>query len=186
MAFSPTTFGLKNSIRFVDDGGYPQNVSLMRSLSDIPYGHVCLGLEKGDNISVIGVSSGTHPTPDNGRISTAITVGENFDGKARLYGQNIWAGCENVIRGDVVLYLEDAVTAETIDHNFNLGNYKTEFTDKDFGIEEKPSDSQKDSQTGEQNGCSSGIAGESALLLFAVASIIFILNLRREKNEKIS
>lgn len=174
MALSAATFGLHKAIMLINDGGQPENVSLMRALMDMPYGHVCLGLEAGDKISVVGVSSGTHPTPDSGRISTAITVYDTFNGKARLYGQNIWAGCENVMGGDVVLYLEDAQSAETIEHNFSFGNYQTEFEPY-----EEPSDSSPDGDTpSEKKGCKGSISTSmSAIALLAVAT--YIIKFRR-------
>ncbi|MGN1099785.1 MAG: glycosyl hydrolase family 28-related protein, partial [Christensenellales bacterium] len=131
---SCSTFGLSKGISFVAEGGNkPENISILRSLIDSPYGWVCLDIQAGDKLSYLGVSTGTHPTEDNGRISTAITVGENFDGTARLYGQNIWAGCENVIRGDVVLYSASDTQTEVIDHNFKNPDYSVQVDEQKSG-----------------------------------------------------
>lgn len=152
---SAATFGLSRGLRFLkEDGGIPENISILRSLIDTPYGIVCLDLQAGNNLSFVGVSTGTHPTPANGRVSTAITVGDKFDGKARLYGQNIWAGGENVMRGDVILYTQESTTAEVIEHNFTAPDYTLSSTN---GSDKKG------------NGCKGSVAAEGLFALPALA-----------------
>ncbi len=175
---SAATFGLSKAIRFVEENNKsPQNISILRSLMDMPYGHVCLDLQKGDNLSFVGVSSGTHPTSANGRISTAITVEESFSGKARLYGQNIWAGCENVLRGNVVLYTQESISAEVIEHNFTLPDYTYLPSNK---TEDKNDDkNNSDSQTSTSGGCFGSITACGALCVPIILIAASALNKKR-------
>ncbi|MBQ9481684.1 MAG: hypothetical protein IJU84_05940, partial [Clostridia bacterium] len=178
MALSASTFGLCECLRFVKEGdGEPENISVARALMDTPYGHVCLKIDAGDDLSFVGVSSGTHPTEANGRISSAVTVGENFAGKARIYGQNIWAGCENVLRGDAVVYTGGETSAETISHNFSFGNYLTEFT---FG-EDSGADVAKTSSPAEKTGCGGTL--DSAAFIW-VATVLSVCVIKKQKKEK--
>ena len=118
--FSACTFGIQRGVCFEEeDGGWPYNVRLIRMVADLPYGTVGLDLQAGDQISVIGISTGVLPgNASSGRNSAAIQVGENFEGKARLFAQNTWSGAPNLIRGDVQLYDASSPDPEILEHRF--------------------------------------------------------------------
>ena len=170
---SASTFGLSRGLRFLEEsGGIPENISILRSLVDTPYGIVCMDLQTGNNLSFVGVSTGTHPTPESGRVSTAVTVGDNFDGKARIYGQNIWSGGANVIRGDVIVYTQADATAEVIEHDFTAPDYT-------FSAPSNPDDETK-------SGCNGAVAAGSMYVLpaLALATIALMKKYNVKKGEK--
>lgn len=180
---SASTFGLSRAISFVEENGKsPQNISVLRSLMDSPWGHVCLDLQKGNNLSFVGVSSGTNPTADNGGFGRAINVTETFDGKARLYGQNIWAAAQNYMRGDVILYTQESQSSEVISHSFSTPDYTYIPTQKEEQ-EDNQQNGNKEEQENTQNGCLGSITACGALGLPLIISAVFALSKKSKIKE---
>ncbi len=122
-------FGLRDSFDFVsENGGQPENISILRAVADMPFGSVAIRLESGDDISILGASTGLNSRPNIGKTSTALTALASMTGSVYFYGQNLWGNAKNVLQKNTVLYTEKSQTAQTIDHDFSLGSYRTAFT----------------------------------------------------------
>ena len=118
-AISQCIFGLMYGLRFEKQGdGQPENIQIIRSLLDSPKAYRNLYLGAGDNLAFIGVSTGN--ISPAGRL---IYTDETFDGKARIYGQNIWGSVFNQLRnGDVEVYDENDTEVEILRMSFNFAH----------------------------------------------------------------
>ncbi len=122
-------FGLSEAVAFVsENGGQPENISIVRLVADMPFGSVAVRLASGDRISILGASTGLNSLPNIRKNATALTASGSMTGKAYIYGQNIWGNTKNVLQKNTVLYTEISQKAETLDHDFSFGAYDTTFS----------------------------------------------------------
>ena len=169
---SAATFGLHYGMRFYNDGtGAPENVSVLRMLADMPFGKYGILAEAGDDISIIGLSTGVNSTPDAGKISNYLYADENFGGKLRVYGQNYWGNTENKICGDVKVYGYDDVNTDYISHDFPKPDYYY-------------NDNSSSEDNSGKKGCGASLHTESAALILT-GCCLYIILAKKRKGEKI-
>lgn len=123
-------FGLSRGFEFVaEKTGEPENISILRAVVDMPFGERCVDLTAGDQISILGVSTGINTLPAIKKTAIAVQTGDDMHGKVRIYGQNIWGNTSNDIKNNTRLYTEDSTDADVIEHSFSFGDYLIVFTD---------------------------------------------------------
>ena len=122
--FSFSTFGIKTSLLTNSENGKGvENLRIIRLVSDLPNGFNNVEFNAGNNIAIIGLSTG-------GGIwgSKAVKINPSFDGKLRIYGQIIWGGSAGVSvypNKDYASYNEKSVDVEILKFDFpwEKGNF---------------------------------------------------------------
>lgn len=91
--FSASTFGIRTSLTLNEENGKgPENIRIIRLVSDLPEGCNNVIVNKGNNIAIVGLSTG-------GGIagSKFVKIFPTFDGKMRVYGQVIWGNSQGTV-----------------------------------------------------------------------------------------
>ena len=114
--FSLCAFGIKTSLRLeAENGQGPENLRLFRVVADLPNGFNHLEAAAGDNIAIIGFSSGGGRTG-----SRFIRIEDAFSGKLRIYGQVTWSGTgiSTFPNHDVQIYNVNSEEVEILNFSF--------------------------------------------------------------------
>ena len=123
VAFNIGGFGLKNSAIFREqDGKGPENMIFYKILADSPTGDNGVLVEAGDNMTMLGLSTGVGTKMVDGVMyGTLLNVTETFDGKIRVLVQNTWSSANNAIAegADVEIYRENEQEVDLISHEFS-------------------------------------------------------------------
>lgn len=140
--FSVSSFGIKTTLSLTDDNGGVENLRVIRLVSDLPYGYNNVEVRGGDNIAIIGLSTG-------GGIagSKFVKIYPTFTGTMRVYGQVMWSNS-----GGMVIYS---------DYDYKNFNEKSDDVDiLTFNFEWEKSEKKK--------GCGGMVACSSGLFAAAV------------------
>ncbi|GHU98456.1 hypothetical protein FACS1894211_02210 [Clostridia bacterium] len=111
--FAADMFGESVALSFEADqnGKGPRNIRLIRSVADLPGGKACVNFHAGDNIALVGLSTGT---------IGVLYDAEGFTGKAAIYGHVIWGGTKvKLYPGkDISIYNQSSDVVEILKFDF--------------------------------------------------------------------
>ena len=108
---SLSAFGIKTSLKTESENGKSaENVRVIRLVADLPYGENNVEIHAGNNIALIGLSTGGGVTG-----SRFVKLYNSFDGKMRVYGHVVWANSTGTVIYSDNDYAEYSAKSEDVD-----------------------------------------------------------------------
>lgn len=153
--FSVSTFGIKTSLAVIDENGKSvENMRIIRLVSDLPYGFNNVEIRSGNNIAIIGLSTGGGVAG-----SKFVKIYPTFAGKMRVYGQIVWGNSNGTV-----------IYSDYDYQDYNEKSDEIDYIDFDFAWE----------KTVNKRGCGSVVASTSVLLSLAIGGCAVALFKRKK------
>ncbi len=152
-------FGIRTGLSVVDENGASaENIRIIRFVTDLPEGYNNVEAYAGNNIAIIGLSTG------GGVIgSRFIKLYNSFNGKIRIYGQVVWSNGGGLViysDKDYANYTPDSEDVDIIDFNFEW---------------------EKGYNNSNKKGCGGEVSTETAaFIVFALTSVTLLVCKKRK------